>query len=55
MNFSVKTSMNNITVDSHLYLASATASDSGTYSCNLDNIALARLSLHILNGKFGFW
>ena len=49
--FSIKTTVHNTTVDSHLYLASATASDSGIYSCNVAQVASARLSLHILNGK----
>ena len=29
----------------------ASAADSGTYSCNVADLASARLSLHILNGK----
>lgn len=48
---SVKTNVGNGTVNSHLYLATATANDSGTYSCNVANLAIAKLSLHILNGE----
>lgn len=48
---SVKTTLHNTTVDSHLYLAMASAADSGTYSCNVANLASSALSLHILNGK----
>ena len=49
--FSVKTTVHNTTADSHLYLASASAADSGTYACNVADMASARLSLHILNGE----
>jgi hypothetical protein len=49
--FSVKTSIGNGTVSSFLYLATATANDSGTYTCQLSNLAEAKLTLHILNGK----
>ena len=48
---SIKTNVYNTTVDSHLYLGMASASDSGTYSCNVADLAVAHLSLHILNGK----
>ena len=49
--FSIKTNVYNTTADSHLYLGMASAADSGTYSCNVADLASARLSLHILNGK----
>ena len=49
---SIKTNVGNGTVSSHLYLATASANDSGTYSCNVANMATATLMLHILNGKF---
>ena len=48
---SIKTNVYNTTVDSHLYLGMASASDSGTYACNVADLAVAHLSLHILNGK----
>ena len=50
--FSVKTTIGNGTVSSFLYLATATANDSGIYSCQLPNLAEAKLSLHILNGSY---
>ena len=49
--FSIKTNVYNSTADSHLYLGMASAADSGTYSCNVADLASARLSIHILNGK----
>ena len=52
--YSIKTKINNRTVSSHLYLATASANDSGTYSCDVANMAQAKLSLHILNGKQGY-
>ncbi len=47
---SVKTTIGNGTVSSLLYLATASSNDSGTYTCELKNSAMAELSLHILNG-----
>ena len=43
--------MGNGTVSSFLYLATATANDSGIYTCELPNLAEAKLALHILNGE----
>ena len=48
----MKTTIGNGTVSSFLYLATATANDSGIYSCQLPNLAEAKLSLHILNGVY---
>ena len=48
----MKTTIGNGTVSSFLYLATATANDSGIYSCQLPNLAEAKLSLHILNGAY---
>ncbi len=53
--FSVKTTVGNGTVSSFLYLATATANDSGTYSCELSKLSVAKLTLHILNGKNLTW
>ena len=48
---SIKTKHENDTVTSHLYLATAAASDSGKYTCAVGRLARAKLSLHILNGE----
>ena len=48
---SIKTKHANDTVTSHLYLATAAASDSGKYTCAVGRLARAKLSLHILNGE----
>lgn len=47
----IKTRESNGTVRSQLYLASANAADSGTYSCGVADLVDARLALHILNGE----
>jgi hypothetical protein len=50
---SVKTTVGNGTISSFLYLATATANDSGIYTCQLPHLAEAKLALHILNGEYG--